>query len=301
MGQPAARVLDFHSCPMVTPGTPPVPHVGGPVLPGGVTVFTGKMPAARVGDMCLCVGPPDIILTGAFTVLINKQPGARMSSLTAHGGQVAAGCPTVLLGEGLSAIGALVTPEVFALIIQSPTLVADLIKLNNEGWVIKAGKRGKGSFANRTKREIEIDSNDLPNRLHATQLLAHEAGHAVYNPEPEVPMDGLTRDEYVTRNTDRDLRDEGEATLVNAEVREEILDTSGGKDDIGIAGQNSQSYQQSYENYKEHGDRNAARDEIGKKFARGEKPSGNRPEKDYGEYYSRPYENKYDNANPPRP
>ena len=32
-GRPAARVTDMHTCPMVTPGTPPVPHVGGPILP----------------------------------------------------------------------------------------------------------------------------------------------------------------------------------------------------------------------------------------------------------------------------
>ena len=60
MPQPAARVGDMHVCPMVTPGVPPIPHVGGPVLPpGGITVLIGGMPAARVGDMCLCVGPPD--------------------------------------------------------------------------------------------------------------------------------------------------------------------------------------------------------------------------------------------------
>ncbi len=70
-GMPAARIGDMHVCPMVTPGTPPIPHVGGPVLPpGGVTVLIGSMPAARVGDMCTCVGPPDSIVVGCFTVLI---------------------------------------------------------------------------------------------------------------------------------------------------------------------------------------------------------------------------------------
>lgn len=68
---PASRVGDMHVCPMVTPGTPPVPHVGGPVLPpGGVTVLIGGIPAARVGDMCTCVGPPDVIAVGCMTVLI---------------------------------------------------------------------------------------------------------------------------------------------------------------------------------------------------------------------------------------
>ena len=99
MSQPAARVGDMHVCPMVTPGTPPVPHVGGPILPpGGVTVLIGNLPAARMGDMCTCVGPPDTIVQGAFNVLICNQPAARMGDMTSHGGSIAIGCPTVLIG-----------------------------------------------------------------------------------------------------------------------------------------------------------------------------------------------------------
>ena len=67
-GQPAARVGDMHTCPMVTVL---VPHVGGPILPPcGATVLIGGMPAARVGDMLTCVGPPDVIAQGLPTVLI---------------------------------------------------------------------------------------------------------------------------------------------------------------------------------------------------------------------------------------
>ena len=70
-GQPAARVGDMHTCPMVTPGTPPVPHVGGPILPpGSTTVLIGGQPAARQGDMATCTGPPDTIVSGCPTVLI---------------------------------------------------------------------------------------------------------------------------------------------------------------------------------------------------------------------------------------
>lgn len=99
MGFPAARVGDMHVCPMVTPAVPPIPHVGGPILPpGGIPVLIGGMPAARVGDMCVCVGPPDVIAMGSFTVLIGGMPAARMTSLTAHGGTVVLGCPTVLIG-----------------------------------------------------------------------------------------------------------------------------------------------------------------------------------------------------------
>ena len=70
-GQPAARVLDMHVCPMVTPGTPPIPHVGGPITgPGIATVIIGGQPASIVGDMCVCVGPPDSITMGCMTVMI---------------------------------------------------------------------------------------------------------------------------------------------------------------------------------------------------------------------------------------
>lgn len=95
---PASRVGDMHVCPMVTPALPPIPHVGGPILPPGVpTVLIGSMPAAVMGGMCTCVGPPDVIVMGAVTVLIGSRPAARMTSTTAHGGTVILGCPTVLL------------------------------------------------------------------------------------------------------------------------------------------------------------------------------------------------------------
>ena len=99
MGMPAARVGDMHVCPMVTPGAPPVPHVGGPILPPGcVTVLICNMPAARVGDMCTCVGPPDTIAMGSTTVLIGSMPAARLGDSTVHGGAIVVGAPTVLIG-----------------------------------------------------------------------------------------------------------------------------------------------------------------------------------------------------------
>lgn len=97
MGQPAARVGDMHTCPMMTG---PVPHVGGPILPPGCpTVLIGGMPAARVGDQATCVGPPDVIIPpGCPTVLIGGQPAARMGDSTAHGGVITLGYPKVLIG-----------------------------------------------------------------------------------------------------------------------------------------------------------------------------------------------------------
>jgi uncharacterized Zn-binding protein involved in type VI secretion len=96
MGMPAARAGDMHVCPMVT-GV--VPHVGGPILPPGCpTVLIGNMPAARMTDMAVCVGPPDIIVKGSATVLIGNLPAARMLDNCAHGGMIVMGFPMVLIG-----------------------------------------------------------------------------------------------------------------------------------------------------------------------------------------------------------
>jgi uncharacterized Zn-binding protein involved in type VI secretion len=93
---PAARVSDMHVCPMVT-GV--VPHVGGPILPPGTpTVMIGGLPAACMGDMLTCTGPPDVILMGSATVYIGGKMAARMGDPTAHGGSIILGCPTVMIG-----------------------------------------------------------------------------------------------------------------------------------------------------------------------------------------------------------
>ena len=92
----AARLTDFHVCPMVN-GV--VPHVGGPVSgPGAATVIIGGLPAARVGDMLVCVGPPDLIVRGSATVFIANMPAARQGDSTAHGGTIVVGLPTVQIG-----------------------------------------------------------------------------------------------------------------------------------------------------------------------------------------------------------
>jgi uncharacterized Zn-binding protein involved in type VI secretion len=86
----------MHVCPM---STGPVPHVGGPIIgPGCPTVMIGFLPAAHVTDMCICVGPPDMIIQGSSTVMIGFLPAARMGDSTAHGGNIVFGCPTVIIG-----------------------------------------------------------------------------------------------------------------------------------------------------------------------------------------------------------
>jgi uncharacterized Zn-binding protein involved in type VI secretion len=94
---PAARLSDMHVCPMVTVL---VPHVGGPILgPCCPTVLIGGLPAARITDMAVCVGPPDLIVMGSATVFIGALPAARLGDMTAHGGVIAGPCcPTVIIG-----------------------------------------------------------------------------------------------------------------------------------------------------------------------------------------------------------
>ncbi len=99
MGMPAAIMNSFHMCPQVNPGVVPVPHVGGPVIATTATVLIGGLPAAVLGDTCICSGPPDKIIKGSAGVMFGGMPAARMLDNTAHGGMIMIGVPTVLIGE----------------------------------------------------------------------------------------------------------------------------------------------------------------------------------------------------------
>lgn len=96
----AARLTDFHQCPMQTPAVPvPIPHIGGPISgPCTPNVLIGSLPAAVLGDMCVCVGPPDSIVKGSATVMIGGKPAARMGDSTAHGGMILLGAFNVMIG-----------------------------------------------------------------------------------------------------------------------------------------------------------------------------------------------------------
>lgn len=85
----------MHVCPLFTPE----PHIGGPVTgPGAPTVMIGGMPAAAIADLCVCAGPPDAIVKGSTTVFVGGRPAARQGDITAHGGVVVGGFPTVQIG-----------------------------------------------------------------------------------------------------------------------------------------------------------------------------------------------------------
>ena len=66
---------------------------------GCLTVLIGGQPAARLGDLATCAGPPDSIAVGSTVVLIGGSPAARIGDQTVHGGVIVAGISTVLIGE----------------------------------------------------------------------------------------------------------------------------------------------------------------------------------------------------------
>jgi len=95
----AARVGDNHSCPLTNPPPGSTPHTGGPILPPGMpTVLIGGKPAATVGNMCTCAGPPDSIAKGSASVMIGNKAAARQGDTTVHGGSITSGCTTVIIG-----------------------------------------------------------------------------------------------------------------------------------------------------------------------------------------------------------
>ena len=96
-GKPIATVGSMHVCPMCT-GT--VPHVGGPVIgPGASNVLINGKPAALLGDMCTCVGSPDVAVMGNSFVKINGIPVVCQGDMTAHGGVIVMGESNVTISS----------------------------------------------------------------------------------------------------------------------------------------------------------------------------------------------------------
>ena len=85
-------------------GDPAVNSLGaGNIIgPGMPTVLIAGVPAAVMGDQAMIntlVGPtPDALIKGSMTVMIGGRPAIRMGDLTAAGGSVIMGAPTVMIG-----------------------------------------------------------------------------------------------------------------------------------------------------------------------------------------------------------
>lgn len=143
----------MHMCPMVTPGTPPIPHVGGPVIgPGVPTVLICNMPAATMGDMCMCVGPPDTIILGSTGVFIGGKMAARMGDMCAHGGMITMGAPTVLIGEmSPGGPGAPVLAGMMSMIGKGMNVVIELLTGDMDALATKAAAGAAAAAGGATK------------------------------------------------------------------------------------------------------------------------------------------------------
>lgn len=151
--KPAARIGDMHICPMVTPGTPPIPHVGGPIIgPGCPTVLICNMPAATMGDMCTCVGPPDTIILGSTGVFIGGKMAARMGDMCAHGGMITMGAPTVLIGElSPGGPGGPVLAGMMGMIGKGMNVIIELLTGDMDTLATKAATGATGALGGATK------------------------------------------------------------------------------------------------------------------------------------------------------
>jgi len=174
---------------------------------------------------------------------------------------------------------------------KSPKFTQKIKSIQAKGYVFEYGEAGKGSYYDKQKKRIVIDSNDKGNTKSILTTVAHEAGHADYETDPYVKPDGLTKDQYVKANTKRHLKDEGEATLTNVELAEDLKKNGG--EEIDVGGSQSDKYKEIARKYPDPKDRDKARTEIGDLFADGEHPSTD-PSKTYRDYYGKAYEDYYD-------
>ncbi|MBE3512804.1 type VI secretion system Vgr family protein [Enterobacter cloacae complex sp. I2] len=174
--------------------------------------------------------------------------------------------------------------DVDSLVDKSPTMKNDIATLKKRGWTFEEGEAGKGTFANRQKRVITVDKNELGNPNAVVQSLSHESGHALYEPN----IDFSSRDAYLNST----LSDEGAATLNNIRVQREIIANKGG--DIGIAGNpaNQPQYNRIYDSLERGAIKESeSRTQIGRIFGKGEQTSttGQYYEDYYGGWYDKNY------------
>ncbi len=130
---------------------------------------------------------------------------------------------------------------------QSPSLRAEILSLERDGYVIVPGPAGDGSATDPAGKTITIASPRDTDLL--VRSVAHEAGHAIGNRPASIPItETMTRDEYVRLSVENDMLGEGDATFNNAKVRDEIIAAGGA--DIGISGTQTPDYERVYADFK---------------------------------------------------
>lgn len=198
-------------------------------------------------------------------------------------GVVAGAVKTATREAGPLGVGKLLGADTLALLSKSPSLTADMKKLEAEGWVVKFGAAGGGTFADKSTKTITIDRNEAGKPGELVQSLAHEVGHARYHGK----VDTSSKAAFL-RST---LADEGAATLSNIRAQREILRHGG--EDIGIAGNpaNAKAYNAAYDQYRKDGNAAKAHDRIGTIYGNGEHTSTTG--QSYNDYYGSFYDKHY--------
>lgn len=178
--------------------------------------------------------------------------------------------------------------DVDKLVEKSPTLLANLKRIQGFG-TIKYGEAGKGTYWDPNTKTMVIDPNQKGDALEVVTSLAHESGHALYR---QPPVSGrLSREEFIKRSTSESLKNEGEATLVNIKIQQELAKQ---KVDITVAGRQIDKFAAIAKKYPAAKDRDKARQEIAELFRKGESPSTDGSDRSYEEVYGEDYGKIYD-------
>jgi type VI secretion system secreted protein VgrG len=282
--------------------------------PGGLNLKAGgsklvlsgsklSLDASKFGG----AGGPKLTLKGKIEY---EQPGGGGSGTSGGGGAGTGGAGGAASNQGLGPAGAgggggstsatrnapgsntgaspsralaNLTPEVQDIARRSLTLMQQVDDLERRNYTVRYGEPGEGYYLQ--GKTIVIDPTLPP----AWQVggLAHEVGHVNHRMSPYVPAKGIGRREYVERNTNRHLMDEGAAQMNRWQVRQEVLD--GGGPDVGPGG--TYDYGDTWARYR-RGDIDRTHAQAEMAILQGEEETSITRE-NYRDYYGKPYERAY--------
>ena len=157
-GKPAATVGSNHTCPMCS-GT--IPHIGGPITQGEPNILFNSKPAATMGSICTCVGPPDMVVQGNPTVLLNGKPIACVGDMTAHGGVIVSGEANIMISSK--------TPEPPTAIMPIKKIPFPKITLTN-----RVLGNAKEAITNQDKIKALAESNEGKPQIYNLQWVKEE-------------------------------------------------------------------------------------------------------------------------------
>jgi type VI secretion system secreted protein VgrG len=249
---------------------------------------------AKKGDVKIETQKGEINLKGGPNVKINckdekkkddkdKKPGkAGGSGGGGSGGGGGAGGGTEADKPPKTGLGS----DVDAAAGKSKTLTDKINQMQSDGWSVKYGEDGAGSFTNAGEKTVVLDGNLEGDTEGTLSMLSHEVGHATWK-TPEIPFEaafaqGMSKEDFVSQNVHADLLSEAEATLTSSQIQQELA--ANGGPSIAVPGAHASEYQQTYQDYLQDGDRDAAREQIASIFGDGEHPSTS-PNQTYNQYY----------------